>query len=91
MIFGVNYQTMAAYIFIFILGIVFLTVLASPLKKFLKILINSIIGVVGLLVFNFIGHYFNFTIGINLGSILTLGILGIPGFLLLIFLRIYLL
>lgn len=90
MIFGVSYQTLIMYIFIFIVGILFLAVLASPLKKFVKILINCGLGALALIAFNFVGHYFNFSIGMNPGSILTVGLLGIPGFILLVFLKIYL-
>lgn len=89
MIFGISYGTLVAYIFIAIVVILFLTVLASPLKKLFKILINCGIGVLALIVFNFIGQYFNFTIGINPGSIATVGILGVPGFILIIFLKSY--
>lgn len=90
MIFGISYQTLAAYIFGLILIIILFAVLASPLKKIIKILFNCAIGIIALIVFNFIGRFFNFTIGINPGSILTVGILGIPGFLLLFFLKYYL-
>lgn len=90
MILGVSYETLAAYIFIFIVGILFLAVIASPLKKMLKILFNCALGTLALLIFNFIGQYLGFTIGINPGSILTVGILGVPGFFLTIFLKYYL-
>lgn len=90
MIFGISYQTMVTYVFIIIVGILFLAILASPLKRLLKIFTGCIIGTLALLFFNFIGHYFNFVIGINPGSILTVGILGIPGFALLVFLKTYL-
>lgn len=90
MIAGVSYETLAAYIFIVIVIILFIAVLASPLKKLIKILINCGIGTLALIAFNFIGHFFNYTIGINPGSILTVGILGVPGFVLIIFLKYYL-
>lgn len=90
MVLGISYQTMIAYLFVFILVIIFLAILATPIKAFLKIVINSTIGAVALIAFNFIGNYLDFTIGINPGSILTVGILGVPGFVLLIFLKLYL-
>lgn len=90
MILGISYQSVAAYIFLFIVGILFLTALASPLKKLFKVLVSSAIGTIGLLIFNFIGNYFGFTVGINLWTIITMGILGLPGFILLVFLRAYL-
>lgn len=88
-IFGISYQTLVVYIFVFIVGILFLAVLASPLKKLFKILLNCGIGTLALIIFNFIGQYFDFSIGVNPGSILTVGLLGIPGFVLLVFLKIY--
>lgn len=90
MIMGIGYETMIAYMFIFMLAILFLVILASPIKWLLKILFNSMIGTVGIIIFNFIGKFMDFTIGLNPGSILTVGILGIPGFLLLVFLKYYL-
>lgn len=90
MIFGMSYQTLVIYIFVFIVAILFLALLASPLRKFLKILINCALGTLALVIFNFAGNFFSFTIGINPGSILTVGLLGIPGFILLIFIKLYL-
>jgi inhibitor of the pro-sigma K processing machinery len=90
MVFGVSYQTLVMYIFIFIVGILFIAILASPLRKLLKVLLNCALGALALLIFNFIGNYFSFTIGLNPGSILTVGLLGIPGFILLVFLKVYL-
>lgn len=90
MIMGISYETLIAYMFVFILVILFLVVLAAPIKWLFKILLNSMIGTVGIIVFNFVGRYLGFTIGLNPGSILTTGILGIPGFILLVFLKWYL-
>jgi len=90
MLMGISYQTMIAYLFIFILAVLFLVVLASPVRLLLKIVLNSFIGAVGIIIFNFIGKFFDFTIGLNPGSLLTVGILGIPGFLLLVFFKLYL-
>ncbi|HBM79322.1 MAG TPA: SigmaK-factor processing regulatory BofA [Clostridiaceae bacterium] len=89
LIFGVSFQTITAYIFGFIIIVFIFAVFANPLKKLLKICMACIAGTVGLIIFNLVGHYIGITIGINPGSILTVGILGIPGFLLLLFLRLY--
>lgn len=90
MIMGISYDTLIAYLFVFILGVIFIMVLASPIKWLIKALINCGIGAAALIVFNFIGQFYGFTLGLNPGSILTVGLLGIPGFILLIFLKIYL-
>jgi len=58
---------------------IILKILAWPIKKIVKILINIAIGAVLLFVINYIGGYFNFMIPINWVSALVVGILGIPG------------
>ena len=77
---------LACIIFLFLLGRFFIL----PIKSVAKILANSILG--GLLIFiiNSIGSLFNFHIGLNFGSALLTGILGIPGVVLLIFLKLFL-
>ena len=52
-----------------------------------KLLINTILGAVLLVIINFVGIYFNFNIALNIYSALIVGILGIPGLVLLIFLK----
>lgn len=90
MVLGISYQTMVAYLFVLILVVILLAVLATPIRWFFKILINSLVGTAAIVIFNFIGNYIDFTIGLNPASILTTGVLGIPGFVLLVFLRFYL-
>lgn len=90
MIMGLSYETMIAYLFIFIVLVVLIFLLAAPLKWLVRIIINSLIGALALVTFNFIGQYLGFTVGLNPASILTVGILGIPGFILIIFLKSYL-
>ena len=68
---------------ILILGKIFF----FPLKKILKLIINSVLG--GLLIFiiNLIGENFNFHIGLNVFTASFVGILGLPGAGLLIILK----
>ena len=66
-------------LFIILIGKVFI----FPLKLIFKILINSILGILLLLIINYIGQYFSFHIGINLATILIAAFLGIPGTILL--------
>lgn len=66
---------MACIFFLFIFGKIFIV----PIKIILKLVINSILG--GLIIFliNLVGGYFNFHIGLNLITSIFIGILGIPG------------
>ena len=74
-----EFNNIIAYIacifFLFMLGKIFIV----PIKIILKLVINSLLG--GLLIFiiNFIGSFFNFHIGLNLITSIFIGILGIPG------------
>ena len=58
---------------------IILKILAWPIKKMVKVLINIAIGAVLLFIVNFVGGYFNFNIPINWVSALVVGLLGIPG------------
>ena len=61
--------------------IIIVKLLAWPLKKILKLVINVVIGGVLLYVFNYFGGaWFGFTIPINWITAIIVGILGIPGF-----------
>lgn len=53
-------------------------IFSIPLKAIFKLIMNSILG--GLLIFliNLIGSAFSFHIGLNIGTSLLVGILGIP-------------
>jgi len=59
----------------------------NVIKILKKLLVNTILGAVLLAVINFIGIYFNFNIALNIYSALIIGVLGVPGLVLLIFLK----
>ena len=66
---------------------VFGKVLVVPIKTVLKLVINSVLGVVLIYIINFIGATYNFHIGINIVTALVVGILGVPGAGLLVILK----
>ena len=68
---------------IFIIGKLFL----FPIKKILKLVLNTIIGGVIIYIINLVGANFGFHIGLNVITSLIVGILGIPGAILLIILQ----
>lgn len=57
------------------------------IKVVKKILLNTILGAVLLAIINFVGLYFDFNIALNIYSALIVGILGVPGLVLLVFLK----
>ena len=68
---------------IFIIG----KILLFPIKKILKLVLNTIIGGAIIYIINLIGASFGFHIGLNIVTSLVVGILGIPGAILLIILE----
>ena len=60
---------------------------ALPVKKVLKLVFNSILGGGLIYVINIIGSSFEFHIGLNLVTSIAIGILGIPGAIALILIK----
>lgn len=74
---------LACVIVLWIIGKIF----SVPLKAILKILLNSILGGLIIFVINLVGATFGIHIGLNIVTSLIVGILGIPGAVLLIVLQ----
>ena len=70
-------------IILFIVGRIFIL----PLKKVLKIIVNSVLGGVLIYIINFCGASVGFHIGLNIGTSIFVGILGVPGAVFLIILK----
>lgn len=66
---------LACICFLFIFGKVFIV----PIKKILKLVINSILGGITIYLINLIGGAFEFHIGINIFTSILIGLLGLPG------------
>ena len=73
-------------IVIFFVGRLFIV----PLKYIFKLILNSIFGGVFILLINLIGENFGFHIGLNLITAIFVGLLGIPGSIVLILLKLML-
>ena len=66
---------LACICFLFIIGRIFI----FPLKKILKLVFNSILGGVCIFVINLIGANLGFHIGLNFFTSILVGLLGLPG------------
>lgn len=62
---------------------IILKLLALPMKLIIKLLVNGVIGGVIIWIINLIGANFGFLLPINWISAIVVGILGIPGVILL--------
>ena len=58
---------------------VVLKLLALPMKLIIKLVINGIVGGIIIFVVNLIGSNFGFVIDLNWITALIIGILGVPG------------
>ena len=58
---------------------VLIKIIASPIKKIFKLLLNAVCGLVLLFIANFIGGFFNFAIPVNILTCIVAGAFGIPG------------
>ncbi|MFA9422774.1 MAG: pro-sigmaK processing inhibitor BofA family protein [Sedimentibacter sp.] len=73
---GVILAYSAGIMLIFMVSWIFV----KPLKLLIKLLINSILGALVLIIFNYFGQFTGVYIGVNGVTALSIGILGIPGF-----------
>lgn len=77
-------NTIIAALFLLVILYIIAQVAIKPIKLLWKLLINSGIGMVLLLLTNYLGTFFGLSIPINILTVLIAGFLGIPGVLLLI-------
>lgn len=61
----------------------------SPIRKTLKLVGNSMLGAFLIFIINLVGTSFDFHIGFNIINSIIVGLLGIPGAILLIILKIF--
>lgn len=84
---NVNIITYLACIcFLFLFGRIFIV----PIKKILKLVLNSIIGGVVIFLINLVGANFGFHIGLNFFTSILVGLLGLPGVVVLVIVKLLL-
>jgi len=81
--YGVILAYIAGIVILFLLG----RALTIPIKVVLRLIGNSLLGAVSILAANFIGAPFGFHIAFNVYTSFIVGTLGVPGFLLLVILK----
>lgn len=73
---NINLLTYLACIcFLFLFGRIFIV----PIKKVMKLVINSILGGCTIWLINLVGAGINFHIGLNFFTSILIGLLGLPG------------
>ena len=79
-----TFNLVMAGLFLLIVIYIGAKVIMKPIKLLWKVAINSVIGLVLLLLVNYAAAQFGFVLPVNIITILVAGFLGIPGILLLI-------
>ena len=77
---------LACMVIVYIVGKLF----ALPIKSMIKLVLNSVLGGILIYIINLIGGIWEFTIGLNFVTAIFVGILGLPGAVLLVILRLIL-
>lgn len=84
-----NLETNSVIAFLACVSVLFIfgKLFVLPMKKILKLIMNSFLGSILIYIINIVGASFNFHIGLNLGTSIFIGILGVPGAILLVILK----
>jgi inhibitor of the pro-sigma K processing machinery len=80
-------QKVVAGLLIAFLAIALVRVFKTPLKLALKLLFNTLLGFLALWLLNLAASVTGVSLGLNLWNALTIGVLGLPGFVLLLLIR----
>ncbi len=84
---AIDYGVILAYTIGIIILFIFGRLLLVPLKVALKLVYNALLGAIAILLVNFIGSLFGFHIAFNIFTAFIVGTLGVPGFVLLVILK----
>lgn len=76
-------NTMIIYMIIACLIFIGLVLLSKSIKYIIKFFVQALFGALGFFIANSLLISFNLFVGINLITVLTVGLLGLPGFIML--------
>jgi inhibitor of the pro-sigma K processing machinery len=62
-------------------------IFTKPIRKMIKLAINTVFGFISLIIVNYIGAFIGVTIGVNWVNAIIVAILGVPGVCLLFVLK----
>jgi len=80
-------EKIAAGLLIAFLAVALLRVFRTPLRLALKLLANTLLGFLALWILNLTTAFTGIGLGVNVWNALVIGVLGVPGFILLLLLR----
>ena len=86
---SISFGTVVGYLLGILIVFVAAKIFFVPLKKMLKIILNSFLGAIVLMAINLLSPVLHIYIGVNPVSALVVGLLGVPGLCLLMILQIF--
>jgi inhibitor of the pro-sigma K processing machinery len=84
---AVDIGVILAYAAGIILMLVLVRLFLKPLKVVMRLILNAVLGALALLIVNWIGKPAGFHIAFNVYTAFIVGTLGVPGFILLVILK----
>lgn len=84
------FLTVLPYIVTVIILYIILKLVAVPFKVIVKLILNSVLGGLAILIINYFGASYGICIGLNIFTSVFVGITGLPGVLVLILLTYFL-
>jgi len=79
-----SYGIIFAALFLLFLIYIVVKVMIVPIQWIVKILVNSVLALVGLIILNIIGGFVGYHLPVNFVTVIGVGALGVPGLILLI-------
>lgn len=74
-----NYGIVLAAFVLLVMIYLVIRLMFKPIRWLVKLIFNSIVALVGIMLINIIGNYFGFHLPINPVSVIGVGVLGVPG------------
>ena len=84
-----NLETNSIIAFLACVSVLFIfgKIFVLPMKKILKLIMNSFLGGLLIYIINIVGASFDLHIGLNIGTSIFVGMFGVPGAILLVILK----
>jgi len=83
----VTFWEISAYLIALIIILIIFRIFSKPLKSILWLCLNSVFGWGAIMIFNYLSASFGFSLATNIVTASVCGLLGVPGFILLVILK----
>ncbi len=85
----ISFITAVGYVLGILIVLVISGIFLKPVKFALKLALNSVLGMGAIALINFLGQGFGINIGLNPVTAIAVGVLGLPGVIVILLLQIF--